>query len=254
MTTNHIQIHRDGPVLELIINRPETKNALTLAMYESLVKGLEEADQNDAIRVVLIRGAGGNFTSGNDLKDFMQDPPMDQSSPVFRFLTALLGARKPILAAVDGFAIGIGTTMLLHCDLVYATTTARFQLPFINLAVVPEAASSLLLPRMMGHQRAAELLFFGDGFGSEKAQELGFLNGIVAPEELEAAVRTRALKLAEKPPAALLETKKLLKRAPTDEIAEAMRFEAAIFAERLGSPEFAEAVSAFFEKRKPNFD
>jgi len=253
MNTSPIEIQRNGPVLELVMNRPQAKNALTLAMYETLVEGLVRAEADDTIRVVLIRGAGGNFTSGNDLKDFMKNPPSDETSPVFRFLLALLRAEKPVIAAVEGFAIGIGTTMLLHCDLVYAADTACLQLPFINLAVVPEAGSSLILPRMLGHQRAAELLLFGDRFDANTALNYGLVNAVFTPDTLETETRKRAQILASKPPAALRETKKLLKRGEIEELAVTMAAEAAIFTQCLASAEFSEAVSAFFEKRQPNF-
>jgi enoyl-CoA hydratase/carnithine racemase len=251
--TSHVEVIENGPIVELVFNRPEAKNALTLAMYEALVEGLEAAGRNPNVRAVILRGAQGNFTSGNDLKDFMQNPPTDESSPVFRFLLALIAFEKPVLAAVDGFAIGIGTTMLLHCDLVYCSERALFQLPFINLAVVPEAGSSLILPRMLGHQRAAELLYFGDRFDAATAREFGLVNAVVSEQALVDEVRSRAEILASKPPAALKETKRLLKRAHGEELQQIMSLEAQLFTQRLVSPEFAEAVNAFFEKRKPNF-
>lgn len=254
MSRDNVSTRREGHVMELRFERPEAKNALTLAMYEALVEGLEAASADASVRVVVLRGAGGNFTSGNDLNDFAQNPPVDESSPVFRFLQALIGFEKPIVAGVEGFAIGIGTTMLMHCDLVYAAQTARFQLPFVNLALVPEAGSSLVLPRMLGHQKAAELLFFGERFGAVEAKGFGLVNEVYAPEEFEAELALRVGKLAEQPPAALRETKRLMRSHDAEALQAALRAEAAVFAARLRTPEFSEALSAFFEKRKPRFE
>lgn len=246
-----------GVVLEISLDKPRAKNALTLAMYTGLSEILLAAQSDASVRVVILRGMGGNFTSGNDLTDFMQSPPVEgEDSPVFRFLRTLVAFEKPIIAAVDGWAIGVGVTMLLHCDLVYAAHDARLQLPFVNLAVVPEAASSLLLPRLIGHARAAELLYFGDPFSAEDAKEMGMINELFEPDQLFDAVAERALRLADKAPQALIETKRLLRRrtaASTQEVEEALVEEGRVFVERLASKEFKEAVSAFFEKRKPEF-
>lgn len=252
-TSEFIKEQRDGRVLELILDRPRVKNALTLDMYEALSAGLDRAGLDESVRAVILRSSGADFTSGNDLSDFMQNPPTDESSPVFGFLKSLVAFPKPLLAAVDGYAVGIGTTMLFHCDLVYAASSARFQLPFINLAVVPEGASSVILPRMLGHQRAAELLYFGDRFDAAEAHRLGIVNAVCAPEELLGFVRERAQVLAAKAPAAMLATKRLVRQAQSQEIEEALVREAVVFADRLQSPELAEAIGAFFEKRKPNF-
>lgn len=246
-----------GVVLEISLDKPRAKNALTLAMYTGLSEILTAAQSDVTVRVVVLRGNGGNFTSGNDLTDFMQSPPVEgEDSPVFRFLRTLIAFEKPIIAAVDGWAIGVGATMLLHCDLVYAASNARFQLPFVNLAVVPEAASTLLLPRLVGQARAAELLYFGDPFSAEDAHEMGLVNALFEPEALFEEVSKRALRLADKAPIALIETKRLLRRrtpACTQEVEEALVAEGRVFVERLASKEFAEAVAAFFEKRKPDF-
>ncbi|MBA2664240.1 MAG: enoyl-CoA hydratase [Bradymonadaceae bacterium] len=255
MSYEHIATRRLGDaVLEVAFDRPSAKNALTLAMYTALTEILADAERDDSIRVVVLKGQGGNFTSGNDLNDFMQAPPQPgEESPVFGFLRAIVAFEKPLVAAVDGWAIGIGVTMLLHCDLVYAAKDAKLQMPFVNLAVVPEGASSLLLPRLIGHQRAAELLYFGERFSGEHAHQLGLVNEVFEAEALFEAVAERAMRLAEKPPLALRESKRLLRRADMQAVNAALEAEGRVFIERLASPEFAEAISAFFEKRKPNF-
>ena len=243
-------------ILEITIDRATKKNALTLAMYDALAAALARATADLAIRVVLVRGGvgeGANFTSGNDLNDFMRAPPTGDESPVARFLEALRTFDKPLVAAVAGHAIGIGTTMLFHCDLVYAAEDARFQLPFVNLALVPEAASSFLLPRLVGHARAAELLFFGEPFDAKAAREFGIVNAVVPRDALLPEARKRAQLLATKPPVALRETKRLMKQPLADETKARMRAEGAVFVQRLASPELAEAITAFFEKRPPKF-
>lgn len=248
-----VLVSREGRILELALNRPARKNALSLAMYQTLAEALEGAAKDDAVRVILLRGEGGVFTSGNDLGDFMKAPPTGEDAPVFRFLQALTALDKPLVAAVDGPAVGVGTTMLLHADLVYAAETARFSLPFVNLALVPEAASSYLLPKLCGYHRAAELLMLGETFDAQTARTLGLVNAVLPPAEVLAHARQRAAQLSERAPEALRATKRLL-RAPIEaEVAQRMRAEAAIFVERLASPEVAEAISAFFEKRPPRF-
>src|SRR5579859_2852641 len=187
-----INAHTSDGACEIAMARPQRKNALTLAMYAAMTEALEAAGRDDAVRAVLIRGEGGSFTSGNDLGDFMQSPPTDENSPVLRFLAKLSAFDKPLVAAVEGHAIGIGTTMLLHCDLVYAAPSARFQLPFVNLALVPEAASSFLLPRLAGHVHAAELLFFGEPFDAATARDLGIVNAVADDVTAHARGRVRA--------------------------------------------------------------
>ena len=247
-----IEISRDDDgVLEVQMCRPEAKNALTLEMYDELTAAFMRAADDDDVRAVLVRGAEGDFTSGNDLRDFMEDPPTGQDSPVYRFLEVLVGFAKPVVAAVDGWAIGIGTTMLLHCDLVYVSERARFQMPFVNLALVPEAGSSHILPKMIGHQRAAELLLFSQKFDAARAAEFGFVNEIVPPDQLFERARERARAITKLPPEAVRLTKMLLRRE--SDLEEAMRQEGALFIERLRSPELAEAIQAFFEKRAPEF-
>jgi enoyl-CoA hydratase/carnithine racemase len=248
-----IQVEVADAVLTLTFSRATKKNALTLAMYDAMTAALVRARDDAKIRVVLVRGDGGVFTSGNDLSDFMRNPPGSADSPVGRFLEALVTFAKPLVAAVDGVAIGVGTTMLLHCDLVYATEDARLQLPFVPLGLGPEAGSSLLLPKLCGHQRAAELLLFGEPFDGKRAVDLGIVNRTVAAGELHDFARARAVALAQLPPASIRLTKRLLRAPLRAELESAMTDESTAFFERLRSPEAMEAMSAFFAKRKPDF-
>ena len=251
--TGHILTDlRDG-ILTLRFNRPEKKNALTLAMYNALTEALGRADADDAVRVVLFSGTQGCFTSGNDLADFMSSPPTGKESPVMQFLGAISQARKPLVAAVSGAAVGVGVTMLLHCDLVYAGESARFQLPFVNLGISPEAGSTLLLPRMMGHRRAAELLLLGEAFSAEKAREVGIVNAVCPDGELLETALAKAGQLAAQPAAAVRLAKALMKRGDASTVRETIAEEGERFMERLRSPEAAEALRAFMEKRKPDF-
>ncbi len=240
-------------VLRIGINRPDKKNALTAAMYQDLADTFREAGNDPQVRVVLLHGSKDCFTSGNDLQDFLQAPPTNCNSPVFSFLTALCEFEKPLVAAVNGFAVGIGTTLLLHCDLVYAGENARFQLPFINLGLCPEAASSLLLPRLVGHQKAAELLMLGEPFDARKGGEIGLVNAILPEEQLLSHAIARAQNLAEKPPEALRLTKSLLKTSPSRAVADVLATEAEQFLHLLKQPEAKEAITAFLEKRAPDF-
>jgi len=245
----HIVVEDQGPVRTVRMSRPAKKNALTVAMYEALNTALRGADEDPAIRVVVVTGEPGIFTAGNDLGDFMQQPPNPEDSAVFRVLEALRILRKPLIAAVDGMAIGLGTTMLLHCDLVYASTRARFQLPFVNLGLVPEGASSLLLPQRVGLQRSAEWLFFGEPFDAEAARAAGLVNAVLDPDKVLPHAQERALALAGKPPEALQATKRLLRQPYTDAVAEAFKREGAEFVARLRSPEAMAAFTAFFTKK-----
>lgn len=244
----------EGSVLRLQINRPEKRNALTLGMYEQMTSALQEADRDSTVRVVLIHGHPDSFTSGNDLQDFVQSPPVGEDSPVGRFITAISRARKPLVAAVSGAAVGIGTTMLLHCDVVYAAENTRFQLPFVNLALLPEAGSSLLLPMQIGYLRAAELLMLGEPFSAAKALQYGLVTEVSAdgPAALKAA-QAAAAKLSAKPPAALHLIKMLLKKPRAEQLAAQIGDETRHFVEQLRSPEAAEAFQAFSEKRAPDF-
>ncbi|MGC8119447.1 enoyl-CoA hydratase [Marinobacter sp. VGCF2001] len=240
--------------LRVRINRPERKNALTHAMYTALGDALEEAAANDHIRCVLFTGSTDCFTAGNDLGDFVQGLPGDfASTPVGRFLLLLATAPKPVVAAVNGPAIGIGTTMLLHCDLVFAGDNARFQMPFANLGLCPEGGSSLLLPSWLGRVRAAELLMLGGAFDADKARELGLINRTCNPEDTEQQALAACQQLSEQAPSAIRATKALLNRPTAEAVQETMLTEGTLFAERLKSPEAAEAFRAFMEKRKPDF-
>jgi enoyl-CoA hydratase/carnithine racemase len=240
-------------ILRISINRPEKLNALTAAMYDAFANAILAADGDPEVRVILIEGAGGCLTSGNDLHDFAHSPPAGDESPVFRFLQAISGARKPLVAAVLGPAVGIGTTMLLHCDLVCSGAGARFELPFVNLGLCPEAAASLLLPQLIGHQRASELLLLGEPFGAERAREIGLINAVFPDGELLGQAYALAQKLAQRPPASVRLTKALLKQAGRRAVAETMTEEGRQFLQRLSSPEAKEAFAAFFEKRRPDF-
>ncbi len=210
MTDAPIQISQEDAILVIELNRAEKKNAITSDMYAALRNALEEADQNDDVRVILLRGKGGVFTAGNDLGDF-NNRPKDGPSQGHRFLRVLQQVKKPIIAEVQGLAIGIGVTLLLHCDLVYADAETRFRLPFVNLGLCPEAGSTLLLPLKAGHRAASELLLLGDFFSAEQALQNGILNAVLPAEELNGFVKEQAKKLAAQNPQAVLETKRLLK-------------------------------------------
>ncbi len=242
----------DG-VAQIRIDRPDKKNALTAAMYTGLVEAFLRAEADPAVRVLLLCGSETCFTAGNDLQDFMNAPPRDDSSPTIRFLKQLPATHKPLIAAVAGPAVGIGTTMLLHCDLVYADPNTKFQLPFVTLGLCPEAASSFLLPQIFGHPRAAEMLLLGDPFSATQALEMGLINGITPAGEVIATATIKARQMAERPAASLLLTKALLKRAHARQVEETMNEELGHFGARLKSPEAAEAFRAFFERRKPDF-
>ncbi len=250
--SSDILIDRTGAVISICFNRPQKKNALTVAMYEQLIGAFNEAAEARDVRAILLKGAGDGFTSGNDILDFMTiEPSLD--TPVMRFLRTISCFPKPIVAAVHGRAIGIGVTMLLHCDLVYATPLTAFQLPFVNLALCPEAASSWLLPRIVGYPKAAELLFLGERFSGDDALRVGLVNALFPEERLLSEVATRIDRLVKQPPGSLRATKWLLKRTMAEEMAEALQQEAVIFLERVKSPEAMEAFQAFMEKRAPDF-
>jgi len=243
----------DQGVLKIGIQRPEKMNALTLAMYDALTAALESAEDNHLVRVILIHGTEQCFTSGNDLHDFARNPPEGENSPVFRFLRAISQAKKPLIAMVSGAAVGIGTTMLLHCDLVYANEGAKFKLPFVNLGLCPEAASSYLLPKLVGYLRASEILLLGEAIDAEKAMGLGLVNSIFPAADLSEQVMAKALQLAAQPPASLRLTKSLLREHHAQQVAEVMSQEGKLFLQQLAKPEAQEAIKAFTEKRKPDF-
>jgi enoyl-CoA hydratase/carnithine racemase len=250
--TQHILTETHDGVLRIAFNRPDKKNALTFDMYRALSAALDSASADAQVRVALIHGTPDAFTAGNDLADFLGGE-FSEDSPTAVFLKKLLAFDKPLVAAVGGVAVGIGSTLLLHCDLVYCASNARFAFPFVNLGVVPEAASSYLLPRLAGWQRAAELFMLGEPFDAQRAREAGLVNEIVAPEQLMDTALAAALKLAQKPPAALRLTKALMKQSHAAPAAAAMEEELKVFRAQLRSPEAKEAMTAFFEKRKPDF-
>jgi enoyl-CoA hydratase/carnithine racemase len=248
-------IHNGVAVIE--IARPEKKNALTVAMYSAMAEALIAAREDKGVRAVLITGQPGIFTSGNDIEDFMQRPPGQGSdaadSPVFRFMRALLECDKPVVAAVTGAAIGIGTTMLLHCDFVYVADDARLAMPFTTLGLVPEFASSLLVPQLMGHRRAAEKLLLGDPFSAEQAVECGLANAVLPAAEVLPQARRVAERFNALPPGAVREAKQLMRAPQREQVLQTIRTEGGLFAARLRSPEAMEAFQAFFQKRKPDF-
>jgi enoyl-CoA hydratase/carnithine racemase len=244
-------------VATIEIARPEKKNALTVAMYQAMADALVAAREDAAVRAVLITGQPGVFTSGNDIEDFMTRAPGQGSdamdSPVFRFMRALLDCDKPVVAAVTGAAIGIGTTMLLHCDFVYVSDEARLAMPFVGLGLVPEFASSLVVPQLMGQRRAAEKLLLGDPFTPEQAVECGIANAVLPAGEVVGHARRVAERFNQLPPGAVREAKQLLRAPQREQVLQVIRTEGEIFARRLRSPEAMEAFQAFFQKRKPDF-
>jgi enoyl-CoA hydratase/carnithine racemase len=248
-----ILTHVESSVLTLTFNRLEKKNSITAAMYAALADALADAQDDAAVRAVVIQGHELVFSAGNDLGDFMHNPPAAADAPVWRFLHGIRGFPKPIVAAVCGAAVGIGTTLLLHCDLVYAGDNAKFSLPFVNLGLCPEAASSLLLPRRLGQVRAAELLLLGEPFGAEQALEWGLVNRILPPGEVNRYAQAQAQKLADKPQSSLIASKRLMKAELAEAVPRAMAAEAEVFGPLLGGPAAREAFSAFMDKRKPDF-
>ena len=240
-------------VATIEIARPEKKNALTQAMYTAMAEALVAATADTAVRAVLITGQPGVFTSGNDLEDFMQRPPQGENSPVFNFMRALLDCDKPVVAAVTGAAVGIGTTMLLHCDLVYVSDEARLAMPFVSLGLVPEYASSLLVPRLMGHVKATEKLMLGEPFTGADAVDCGIANAVLPAGEVVNHARRMAERFNALPPGAVRDTKRLMRAPQKEQVLAVMAQEGAIFKGRLRSPEAMEAFQAFFQKRKPDF-
>jgi len=250
---SHVRVDTQDRIRRIELARPDKKNALTADMYAALAAAFESADADPAVRVLLIHGTSGCFTSGNDVRDFLELERAPGASPASGFLRAIAAAQKPVVAAVGGPAVGVGTTMLLHFDLIFASPDARFQLPFVPLGLLPEAASSLLLPMAAGYQRAAELLLLGQPFTAQKALAAGIITEIVPEAELLEYARTAALALAALPPESVRMTKALMKRASRAAVRERMDEELGLFGERLRSPEAKEALAAFLEKRKPDF-
>ncbi len=248
--SEHVVVSTSGDVLEVRFNRPEKKNALTREMYEAVSTAFEQADADPAIRVVLLTGSGDTFTSGNDVKDFQGSSGRPRGGS--RFLPAISSLQKPLIAAVNGAAIGVGTTMLMHCDLIVAARSARFVMPFTSLGLVPEAASSLLVPRLLGHQRASAMLLLGEPLDAATALDWGLVNRVVDDAALMDTAREMARRLAALPPEAVRLTKRLIKHGVPD-VAGRIQEEIGLFTERLASPEAQEAFAAFMEKRKPDF-
>lgn len=253
---SHVQTELRNGVLHIVLQRADKKNALTVAMYEAVNEAMERAASEPEVRAVLLSGAGDSFTAGNDLQDFLANPPQGESAPVFRFLQHLALLEKPLVAAVQGFAVGIGTTMLLHCDLVYAADDAQFVLPFVQLGLCAEGGSSLLLPQLAGYQRAAEKLLLGEPFGAEEALAMGLLNRVLSPDTVLEFATRQAEKFARLPGPSVRATKRLLKglgdQGP-QALMRRMESEAAVFQALLTAPAAREAMSAFLQKRKPDY-
>lgn len=248
----NVVVSRADSVLEIRLDRPEKKNALTRAMYDAMADAFERADADPAIRVALLTGTGDTFTSGNDIADFQARAADGVRGAASRFLPTISAMQKPLIAAVNGAAIGVGTTLLMHCDLIVAARSARFVMPFASLGLVPEAASSLLFPRLLGHQRASALLLLGEPLDAETALAWGFVNRVADDAALMDTARDIARRLAALPPQSVRLTKRLIRHGAPD-IAGRMAEEMRLFRERLASPEAKEAFSAFMEKRKPDF-
>ena len=247
----NIIITVENHILRIQLNRPQKKNALTPAMYDTLREAIERANGDTDIHVITLTGSGDSFCAGNDLNTFLQDPGSDSAA---RFIIAIANANTPIVAAVNGVAVGVGVTMLPHCDLVYAAEGAKFNFAFIDLGLLPEAASTYLLPRIMGYGRSAELLMLGEAFTAEKAQEYGIVNQVLAAEALDEWAWSKAEQLAAKPPEALLQTKMLLRRGSAKAVNETMAVELGMIAERLVSDEVRGIMQAFFERRATESD
>ena len=250
---NELLTERSESILRVQFNRPAKKNAMTAAMYTGLADLLDEADQDDNINVVLLYGTGDSFSAGNDLEDFAKNPPGPGDSPQARLINALIDFSKPLVAAVHGVAIGGGTTILTHFDFVYAAENTKFQIPFINLALVPEFGSSFSLPRQIGYLQAAELILLGGTFNAARASELGLVTAVVPDPNLLAKATETAQTLARKPTVALRICKDLMKRPQREQLEQAVARELQEFAVRVRSAETKEAITAFFEKRPPDF-
>jgi enoyl-CoA hydratase/carnithine racemase len=242
-------------VLTIEFNRPEKKNSITSAMYQMMADALQDGQSDPHVRVIMFCGKSDIFTAGNDLEDFMNAPARGDLAnlPVAQFMLQLSSAAKPVIAAVAGAAIGIGTTMLLHCDLVYAAENAKFSMPFAKLGLCPEFGSSMLLPQIVGYQRAVEKLFFGESFSAQEACTMGLVAKVLPPDELMPFANAQAAKLVALPASSLRTTKNLIKSAQTEALMARMMEESKYFGAMLLAPEAKEAFIAFFEKRKPDF-
>ena len=240
-------------ILTLRLNRADKKNSLVQSMYADLAAAITEAATNPDVRVLLLAGQPGAFCAGNDLQDFLNTPPAGLDSPVIRFMLALAAFPKPVVCAIDGPAVGVGFTLLFHCELVYASRRSKFMMPFVNLGICPEYASTLLLPRMIGHVRSAEIMLLGEAITADRALELGVVNEVLDEDQVEARAYERAAKLAAQPPNALRVSKMLMKRWTEKEVQEAIPLEANHFGPMLHMPEAKEALTAMITKRKPDF-
>jgi enoyl-CoA hydratase/carnithine racemase len=250
---DEIITERSGSILRVELNRPAKRNAMTSGMYLALAEIFKDALKDDRTRVMLWHGAGGSFCAGNDVEDFLKNPPGPGESPQARLMNALLDFDKPLIAAVQGAAIGGGTTMLTHCDFVYAGESAKFQMPFVNLAVVPEFGSSCSIPASIGHIRAAELILLGLPFDAKRAADLGFVTQVVSDQNLLATATETARKLAAKPASALQASKRLMKRSFREQIKAAIKAENEEFSAQVRSQDAKEALTAFLERRAPDF-
>jgi enoyl-CoA hydratase/carnithine racemase len=252
-TNNDILVHVESGVMTITLNRVEKKNSLSSAMYGTMADALVQADLSSIVKTVVFQGHETVFCAGNDIEDFLKGPPTSEESPVMRFLYAISSFTKPLIASVCGPAVGVGTTMLMHCDLVYAGDNAVFSMPFVNLGLCPEAASSLLVPKMMGYHRAAEALLLGEPFMAEAALEVGLVNRVLSPMEANNYAQTVARKLAAKPIRSLVETKRLMKKGQSALVTQCIGDEAVSFGRMLTEPAAKEAFGAFLAKRKPDF-
>jgi len=255
--THHILTASDGPIFTITFNRPERRNALTHEMYDAIADAMIAAEANTSVRAIVFRGSDGCFSAGNDMIDFLDRPPHlfctpGTPPPVERVIQALHDAKKPLIAVVDGYAIGLGTTMLFHCDLVYASERSVFGTPFTALSVTPECGSSFLIPRMMGYPQAAELLMLSDRVSADDALRMGFVTRVFPADTLKAEADKKIQKLVSLPPQAVLTAKALMRRAP-ESLQKRMQIEGEYFTARLDMPEFKEAANAFLEKRSPDF-
>ncbi|TJY62820.1 enoyl-CoA hydratase [Sinimarinibacterium sp. CAU 1509] len=255
MSTEHVTTELRDRVLILRLNRPDKKNALTQAMYTALADELKQANENPTVRCILLTGTDDCFCSGNDIADFLQMKTITPSDdvPVLRFMKTLAHVAKPVVAAINGPAIGVGTTILLHVDLAYAGEKTRFQLPFVNIGICPEYASTYFLPRMIGHVKAAELTMLGEPFTAAEALDYRLINAVLPDAEVFEHALAKAQRLAQQPPAALRTTKALLKRWRGDLVDEIIPAEAVHFMSMLQDAEAKEALGAFLQKRKPDF-
>lgn len=252
--SEHILVEQEGGLLTLRLNRADKKNALTRAMYSRMAEVLDAANADRSVRVVLITGGPECFTSGNDVADFLQAPPTGMDSPVFQFMRALFDFEKPVVAAVAGPAVGIGTTLLLHCDLVYVSRDAKLRTPFVNLGLCPEFGSSLLLPQLLGPARAAEVLLLGETFTGAQAAEWGIAGAVLEDgASTLAKAREMALRFLDLAPSAVADSKRLMRAPGREQLRQVIEEEGALFGQRLRSPEAIEALSAFMQRRKPDF-